>query len=436
MSEAQDSTGISTRLARIAEIAERKPGVGLETLAHHIDIEWLREAYRRTRKDGAVGVDGQTAAEYAEDLEGNLASLLERAKSGLYRAPLVRRVWIPKADGRELRPIGVPAFEDKVLQRAVAMVLEAVYEQDFLDCSYGFRPNRSAHEALEALWRHLMEVGGGWVIELDIRDFFGSLDRGQLRQVLRKRIRDGVLLRLIGKWLHAGVMEGTRVTYPEAGTPQGGVVSPILSNVFLHEVLDEWFEREVRPRMRGKAYLVRFADDAVLVFQCREDAERVRAVLGRRFEKYGLTLHPEKTRLVAFGRPRHRGKRGSRGFTFLGFTHYWGRSRRGAWVVRRKTASARLSRALGAIGQWCRWNRHLPVEQQWRMLSWKVRGHDAYYGITGNMRALRSFHRAVERVWRKWLARRGGRRPMPWDRFARLLRRYPLPRAVIVHRVA
>jgi group II intron reverse transcriptase/maturase len=436
MSEAQDSTDISTRLARIAEIAERKPGEGLETLAHHIDIAWLREAYRRTRKDGAVGVDGQTAAEYAGDLEGHLASLLERAKSGLYRAPAVRRVWIPKADGRQLRPIGVPAFEDKVLQRAVAMVLEAVYEQDFLDCSWGFRPGRSAHEALDTLWRHLMEVGGGWVIELDIQDFFGSLDRAQLRQVLRKRIRDGVLLRLIGKWLRAGVMEGTRVTYPEAGTPQGGVISPILSNVFLHEVLDEWFEREVRPRMRGKAYLVRFADDAVLVFQCREDAERVRAVLGRRFTKYGLTLHPEKTRLVAFGRPRHRDKRGPRGFTFLGFAHYWGRSRRGAWVVRRKTASARLSRALRAIGQWCRRNRHLPVEQQWRTLGWKVRGHDAYYGIPGNMRALRSFHRAVERVWRKWLARRGGRRPMPWERFARLLRRYPLPRAVIVHRVA
>jgi len=263
MAGTQNPTTISTKLARIAEIAKRMPGVGLKTLAHHIDIDWLREAVRRTRKDGAAGVDGQTAAEYAEDLEANLASLLERAKSGLYRAPPVRRVWIPKADGRELRPIGVPAFEDKVLQRAVAMVLEAVYEQDFLDCSYGFRPNRSAHDALEALWSQLMEVRGGWVIELDIQDFFGSLDRSQLREVLRKRIRDGVLLRLIGKWLRAGVMEGESVTYPEAGTPQGGVISPMLSNVFLHEVLDSWFERDVLPRMRGKAYLTRFADDGV-----------------------------------------------------------------------------------------------------------------------------------------------------------------------------
>jgi RNA-directed DNA polymerase len=305
-----------------------------------------------------------------------------------------------------------------------------------LDCSYGFRPNRSAHEALEALWGQLMEIGGGWVIELDIQDFFGSLDRRQLRQVLRQRIRDGVLLRLIAKWLHAGVMEGTSVAYPEAGTPQGGVISPVLSNVFLHEVLDSWFERTVRPRMRGRASLVRYADDAVLVFECKEDAERVMAVLSLRFAKYGLTLHPEKTRMVAFGRPRHRAKRGPRGFAFLGFSHYWGRSRRGFWVVKRKTASKRLSRALRAIGQWCRRHRHLPVEQQWRMLVWKVRGHYAYFGISGNMRTLRCFQRGVERVWRKWLSRRGGRRLMPWERFACLLRHYPLPPAVIVHRVS
>ena len=436
MLETQDSKSISTKLARIAEIAGQMPGVGLKTLAHHIDIDWLREAYRRTRKDGAVGVDGQTAAEYAEDLEANLESLLERAKSGTYRAPPVRRVWIPKADGRKLRPIGVPAFEDKVLQRAVAMVLEAVYEQDFLDCSYGFRPNRSAHEALDALWRQLMEIHGGWVIELDIQDFFGSLDRTQLRQMLRKRIRDGVLLRLIGKWLRVGVMEGERVTYPEAGTPQGGVISPILSNVFLHEVLDSWFERDVRPRMRGRACLVRYADDAVLVFECKEDAERVMAVLSKRFAKYGLTLHPEKTRMVAFGRPRHQANRGPKGFTFLGFTHYWGRSRRGNWVVKQKTGSRQLTRALRVIAQWCRRYRHLPVALQWRALVRKLRGHYAYYGITGNKQALKSFRYGVERAWRKWLARRGGRRPMSWERFARLLERYPLPPAVIVHRVA
>ncbi len=433
MSETPSSSCISTKLARIAELAKRAPDMAFTTLAHYIDLDWLREAYHRTRKDGAVGVDGQTASEYAVDLEANLESLLQRAKSGSYRAPPVRRVWIPKADGKQLRPIGIPTFEDKVLQRAVAMVLEAVYEQDFLDCSYGFRPKRSAHKALDALWRQLMGVSGGWLIELDIQDFFGSLDHGKLRQILRQRIRDGVLLRLIGKWLHAGVMEGGNVTRPKAGTPQGGVVSPILANVFLHEVLDRWFFQDVIPRMRGKAHLVRYADDAVMVFECEEDAKRVMAVLSKRFAKYGLTLHPGKTRMIPFGRPLHHAREHPKGFSFLGFMHYWGRSLRGNWVVKRKTASDRFTRALRRIAQWCRRYRHLPVKVQWQMLVRKVRGHYAYYGITGNARALNQFRFQVEHVWGKWLSRRSSR-GMTWERFTRLLRRYPLPEVVILHR--
>jgi group II intron reverse transcriptase/maturase len=403
------------------------------TLAHYIDVDWLREAYHRTRKDGAVGVDEQTASEFAVDLEANLESLLQRAKSGSYHAPPVRRVWIPKSDGKQKRPIGIPTFEDKVLQRAVAMVLEAVYEQDFLDCSYGFRPKRSAHKALDTLWRQLMGVGGGWLIELDIQDFFGSLDHGKLRQILRQRIRDGVLLRLIGKWLHAGVMERGNVTRPEAGTPQGGVVSPILANVFLHEVLDRWFFQDVAPRMRGKAHLVRYADDAVMVFECEEDANRVMAVLSKRFAKYGLTLHPGKTRMIPFGRPLHTARESPKGFSFLGFMHYWGRSLRGNWIVKRKTASDRFTRALRRIAQWCRRYRHLPVKTQWQMLARKVRGHYAYYGITGNARALNQFRFQVEHMWGKWLSRRSSR-GMTWERFNRLLRRYPLPDVVIHHR--
>jgi group II intron reverse transcriptase/maturase len=402
------------------------------TLAHYIDVDWLRQAYHRTRKDGAVGVDEQTASEYAVDLEANLESLLQRAKSGSYHAPPVRRVWIPKANGKQMRPIGIPTFEDKVLQRAVAMVLEAVYEQDFLDCSYGFRPKRSAHTALDALWHELMAVRGGWLIELDIQDFFGSLDHGKLRQILRQRIRDGVLLRLIGKWLHAGVMEGGNVTRPGAGTPQGGVVSPILANVFLHEVLDRWFFQDVAPRMRGKAHLVRYADDAVMVFECEEDAKRVIAVLSKRFAKYGLTLHPGKTRMIPFGRPLHTARESPKGFSFLGFMHYWGRSLRGNWVVKRKTASDRFTRALRRIAQWCRRNRHLPVKTQWQMLARKVRGHYAYYGIAGNARALNQFRFQAEHVWGKWLSRRSSR-GMTWERFNRLLRRYPLPEVVIFH---
>jgi group II intron reverse transcriptase/maturase len=262
MSGTPNPESISTKLEQIAKRAKEMPGVAFNTLAHHIDIEWLREAYRRTRKDGAVGVDGQTAVEYAANLEVNLQSLLDRAKSGdPYRAPPVRRVHIPKGDGSKTRPIGIPTFEDKVLQRAVAMVLEAVYEQDFYDCSYGFRPGRSAHDALRALREPLMEMNGGWVLEADIEKFFDSVDRAQLQEILRRRVRDGVLLRLIGKWLNAGVMEDGRVYRPDAGTPQGGVISPLLANIYLHEVLDEWFACQVKTRLRGRAHLVRYADD-------------------------------------------------------------------------------------------------------------------------------------------------------------------------------
>jgi hypothetical protein len=255
MVETSDSEAVSTRTERIARLAKQMPGAVLKTLAHHIDEAWLREAYRRTRKDGARGVDGQSAEEYSKELERNLRILLERAKSGAYCAPPVRRVHIPKGDG-QTRALGIPTFEDKVLQRAVVMLLEAVYEQDFLNCSYGFRPGRSAHQALSKLRDTMMEMGGGWALEVDIRRYFDTIDHERLRVVLRQRIGDGVVLRLIGKWLNAGVLEGGEVSHASAGTPQGGVISPMLSNVFLHEVLDTWFENEVktspaRPRRAG-----------------------------------------------------------------------------------------------------------------------------------------------------------------------------------------
>ena len=301
---------ISTRQEKLAKLAQIEPKLVLTTLAHHIDEVWLREAYRRTRKDGAVGVDGVTAAQYEADLEANLASLLERFKSGRYRAPAVRRVHIPKpGKAKKTRPIGIPTLEDKVLQRAVLMVLEPVYEQDFLDCSYGFRRGRSAHQALDALWRGLMTMGGGWIIDLDIQSFFDDVDWDHLRSFLDRRVRDGVIRRAIGKWLNAGVMESGEVSHPDRGTPQGGVISPVLSNLYLHEVLDVWFEHEVKPRLRGRAFEIRFADDAALVFEREEDARRVLAVLSKRFAKYGLRLHPEKTRLVDFRSPPRAGRR-------------------------------------------------------------------------------------------------------------------------------
>ena len=432
---------VSTKQQRIAELARRSPQMGFTSLAYLMDIDWLQAAFHRTRKDGAPGVDGQTWAEYAKNLEANLQSLLDRAKSGTYRAPPVRRVHIPKAGSKtETRPIGIPTLEDKVLQRAVVMLLEPIYEQDFDAGSYGFRPKRSAHQALEDLWKRTMDTSGGWILEVDIRKFFDTLDHAHLREFLQLRVRDGVLKRLIGKWLKAGVMEEGNVSYPAAGSPQGGVISPLAANVYLHYVLDVWFRQEVQPRLRGRAHLIRYADDFVILFTHEEDARRVMEVLPKRFGKYGLALHPDKTRLIPFRRPPRKGDGGKDGrndrpgtFDLLGFTHYWGRTRRGGWSVMRKTASKRLSRAVRSIAKWCRTNRHRPVCEQHATLSQKVRGHYAYYGITGNARALQWFLFAVHRAWRKWLNRRNRNREMTWDRFNRLLSRYRLPPPKIVH---
>lgn len=421
---------VSTKQQRIAELAKQMPDKVLTSLSQHIDVEWMKEAVRRTRKDGASGVDGRTADEYAQNLESNLRRLIDQAKGGQYRAPPVRRVHIPKGNG-DTRPIGIPTYEDKVLQRAVAMLLEPLYEQDFHDCSYGFRPRRSAHQALDALFRQSMEMRGGWVLEVDIRKFFDTLEHTHLQAMLRQRVNDGVVLRLIGKWLNAGVMEDGALTRPEAGTPQGGVISPLLANIYLHEVLDKWFEREVKPRLRGRAFLVRYADDFIIGFANEGDARRVQEVLPKRFEKYGLKLHPEKTRLVWFEPPKQGGDGGGGSFDFLGFTHFWGTSRKGFRVIRQKTAKGRLARALRSISAWCRANRHRPVMEQQRVLSAKLRGHYGYYGITGNGRQLTRFAYWATRTWQKWLSRRSGRR-LTWERFGHLLAAHPLPAPVIV----
>jgi group II intron reverse transcriptase/maturase len=322
------------------------------------------------------------------------------------------------------------------------MVLETIYEQDFLDCSYGFRPGRSPHQALEALWQQTMKMGGGWIVEVDIRKFFDTIEHGHLRAFLKQRLCDGVLLRLIDKWLNAGVLEDGCVTHPDTGSPQGGVISPLLANVFLHYVLDQWFAREVQPRLKGHSFLIRYADDFVMGFSHEEDARRVMDVLPNRFEKYGLTLHPEKTRLVPFERPTNRPqrmgtqKRTPAGtFDLLGFTHYWGRSRKGHWVVKRKTSKSRLSRRLQGLAQWLRKERHRSITEQHRTLGQKLRGHFAYYGITGNADALMQFRRGAIGLWRKWLGRRHRGDRLSWDRMYRLLERYPLPKVIVVHSV-
>lgn len=432
MKETPSSLPISTKLQRIAELAKDAPELAFTTLAHLITPDLLREAFRLTRKDGAPGIDGQTASDYEEHLEDNLRSLHERVKAGRYRAPAVRRVYIPKGDGTSRRPIGIPSIEDKVLQRAVVMVLEPIYEQDFLNCSYGFRPGRSAHAALSHLREGLRRMNGGWVLDVDIKDFFGTLVHTQLREILGQRVRDGALLRLIGKWLKAGVLEKGSVEQASRGTPQGGVISPLLANIYLHTVLDNWFEREVKPRLRGSAFMVRYADDVAIAFSEEVDARRVLAVLAKRLAKYGLALHPEKTKLLDFRCPP-RGRPGS--FDLLGFTHYWARSRKGNWVIKLKTSAARLRRALRGITVWCRRNRHLKIRHQHAMLVRKLRGHCAYYGLTGNSQALKSFRYELIRTWRKWLNRRSHSGRHDWAWFNRLLLRYPFPTARPIHSV-
>lgn len=423
---------VSTKQQRLASLGKRFPERSFTSLHHYLDADWLEAAYGTLNTKSAPGVDGVTVPEYGRSLSSNLPDLLERVRQGRYRAPLVKRGWVPKGSNPKGRPIGMPTTEDKVLQRAVKRVVEPLYEPLFRDCSYGFRPGRSGHMALEALWQATMSMGGGWVLDVDVRQFFDTLDQGQLKTLLKHRVSDGVISRLFSKWLHAGVMEEQRVFYPEQGSPQGSIISPLFSNVYLHYVLDAWFEDEVQPRLAGKSALIRYADDFVLVFQHQADAERVLAVLPKRFGKYGLQLQATKTRLVDF-RPPDRASL-SQSFQFLGLTHYWGRSRRGRWVVMRKTASDRFTRSVRQIGQWCRRHRHLPVAWQHAQLTLKVRGHYVYYGVTGNIRSLNRFHDRVRRIWRYWLNRRTRGRRMPWARFQTgILHYFPLPKPRIYH---
>ena len=413
--------------------------MALCSLHHVIDLDWMKEAYRLTRKDGAPGIDGVTAADYEVNLEARLLDLLERIKSGRYRAPPVRRVYIPKADGSQ-RMLGIPTFEDKVAQRAITMVLEAVYEEEFYPCSYGFRPGRSAHQALRNMQNVLWEKRLYWVIDLDIQKYFDSIPHSHLRAFLDQRVTDGIIRRMIDKWLNAGAFENGLLRRTTMGSPQGGVVSPCLSNIFLHHVLDEWFETEVRPRLRGNCTHARYADDAVMAFDNIVDAERVLAVLGKRLGRYGLTLHPDKTRLVDF-RPRrtentrHPGTDGTN-FDFLGLTHVWGRSRRGKDMVLQITAKGRFARALAAVSDWCRKHRHWSIRDQHRHLSSMMRGHFAYYGVGGNSRRVRRFAHQVVRIWQKWLSRRDRKSVVRWTRLNEILRRHPLPPARIVQTFA
>jgi group II intron reverse transcriptase/maturase len=408
-----------TKQERIAYRARTHPQEAFVSIGHYLTKEWLEEAYHRTRKDGVVGVDGVTAQSYERNLDVNLERLSNLARSGKYKAPPVRRSYVPKPGKKEVRPIGIPSFEDKVLQRGVAMILEPIYEQAFLDCSYGFRPGRSAHKALENIWQNIRKLNGCWILDVDIRKFFDTLDHQHLREILDRRIRDGVVRRLIGKWLRAGVWESGALSYPDKGTPQGGCISPLLSNIYLHTVLDEWFESQIKPRLQGRAFLVRFADDFVIGFSHERDARRVMDVLPKRFSRFGLEVHPDKTRLVNFMPPRRHPGGESETFDFLGFTHYWGKSKRGYDTVKRKTAKDRMSRTLKAMKRYCDFNRHLKIPEQCKALNRKLIGHYAYFGITGNFPDINRVYQQTRRIWFKWLRRRTrGNKGMTWPRFA------------------
>jgi RNA-directed DNA polymerase len=447
---------VSTRQQRIAEIAQRKRGEPLTLLHHYIDETWLRSAYFRLRKESAPGIDGQTVLEYGKNLGSNVRSLLKRAKTGTYKAPAVRGTRIPKpGKKKEFRPLGIPTTEDKVLQKAVLMVLEPIYELEFYGFSYGFRKGKSQHQALDYLWHEIMYKKVQWIIDLDIRKFFDTVKHEILRQLLHKRVRDGVVTRLIGKWLKAGVLEDGSIRYSDEGTPQGGIISPMLSNIYLHEALDKWFVEVAQPRLRGRSLIVRFADDVILGFENKTEAEKVLTALNRRFERYGLKLHPEKTRLLYFGKPGKSNDSGNgsendkdsnkggnakgsgrRSFDFLGFTHYWGKSLKGKWVVKRKTASKKLREKLKKMNEWCKEYRHYPIEYQYEKLCQKLKGHYAYYGITGNMRGMQQYLDKVKRIWKKWLCRRSWKTKLNWEKFNIFLtQRCPLPPVKVVHSI-
>jgi RNA-directed DNA polymerase len=422
---------MSTVDLHIAERARIYPDEPLTNLHSFIDVALLAESLDALNKKGAPGVDGQSWSQYNEQRVERLPELLTQFKSGQYRAPAIRRTYIPKGDGTR-RPLGLPTVEDKVLQGAVTRVLTPVYEQGFYPNSYGFRPGKSQHQALEKLFKEVSFNGKYYIIDADMANYFGSIDHGQLRSFLDLRIKDGVIRRMIDKWLKAGVLEDGRIEYPHEGTPQGGVISPLLSNIYLHYVLDEWFIEAIQPRLKGKSGLIRFADDFLLLFDNKQDAERVMKVLPKRLGKYGLTLHPEKTKLVELN---SRNRETPSTFDFLGFTHYMGKSRKGKHILKRKTSKKKLKATLQRMNEWIRDNRHLPVEELICQLNRKLQGHYGYYGMTFNYAGLYQYYHKVRRYLHKWLNRRGGKPKWCWDTYSgQLLKRHPLTRPRIIHK--
>lgn len=408
---------VSTKELQIAERARLHKGEALHSLHPVIDAEMLMECYQQQNKHSAPGIDGINWEDYGKTAQERIPELLRLFKTGVYKAPAIRRTYIPKTDGTK-RPLGIPTIEDKVLQTGVRRVLEPVYEEDFKDFSFGFRPGRSAHQAIEYMFTQVSFGGMRYIIDADLKNYFGSISHGLMREFLARRVNDGVIRKMLDKWMRAGILEEGMISYPKEGTPQGGIISPLLGNIFLHYVLDEWFSEEIQPRLKGKSFIVRYADDFILGFENREDAERVMAVLPKRFGKYLLTLHVDKTKLIDLGTPWREGKRS---FDFLGFTHYLGKSRKGKAILKRKTSSMKLTKAITQTEAWIKKNRHMKLYTLISELNEKLRGHYSYYGITFNSKGINTYYELIKRRLFKWLTRRGGKRKWNWTSYANLI---------------
>jgi RNA-directed DNA polymerase len=425
---------VNEGLERIAQRAKAEPGCRFTALAHHLTEDFLRDTWHRLNRRGAAGVDGVAMAAYEKDLDEHIRKLVAGLKQRRYRAPSVRRVHIPKAGNpKKLRPLGIPTVEDRMLQAAVARILSAIYEADFLECSYGFRPGRRAHDALRVVRQEVMTGRADWVVEADIRGFFDNIDHGWMLRMLGLRIGDPWILRLIQKWLKAGIFEGGQVTTPERGTPQGGPVSPVLANVYLHYALDLWVERVVRPRCQGPVTLVRFADDFVILCKRERDARVIAAALPQRLRKFGLALAEEKTRVVPFGRVhwwngRHRGHH----FDFLGFRHHLGTSRKGRMTIIRLPSPKSTRRFLMETKRWLAEHMHDRPEEQQRMLAVKLTGFYEYFSVWNAGSKLRAVQREVLKYWQRTLRRRSQRGKCSWTEL-RGKRWFTLPTPKLVH---
>lgn len=434
-SRTQSRTDAHSALDRVREVAKKDKTKQFTALLHHVTVERLRAAYLALKRDAAAGVDGVTWNEYGQGLEARLQDLHGRVHRGSYRARPSRRVYIPKPNGC-VRPLGIASLEDKIVQRAVVEVLNVIYEMDFLGFSYGFRPGRSQHQALDALATAVARKRVNWVLDADIRDFFNAIDHEWLVKFVEHRVADKRVVRLLQKWLAAGVLEDGAWSRSERGTPQGATVSPLLANVYLHYVLDLWVQQWRKRSARGEVIIVRYADDLVVGFQHLTDATKFRTELQQRLERFGLEVHPEKTRLLRFGPfaaqdRRTIGQGKPETFDFLGFTHICGKTRAGKFLLVRRTSKKRMRAKLKLIREDLLRNRHLPVDIQGQRLEARVRGYYAYHAVPTNMRRLSSFRTEILRAWRHALRRRGQRSRVPWERLSRLGRRWvPTPRVL------